>query len=179
MYLHDIHNEMKNECGDAQECECIEEDLDPLRSPLPTGSNDWERGFMESMHKAKRNGWTLSEKQIAVIDRIRSEEEGYPSYEFCPHGVLIYSEDPYDPVEDCMACVMEEERRNYAHMTEEQIEAFQDWASEVLGDRDVMSGSYGSVPTFRGPCPLSYNSSGYSGGGYHVVINEQTGMRDD
>ena len=55
MDLTDIHAEMANECGDAQERIAMEEvELDPLRTPLPRGSNSWEQDFMETMRKARK-----------------------------------------------------------------------------------------------------------------------------
>ena len=172
MDMYDIHQEMKNDCGDAQERIAMEEELDPLRSPLPTGGNEWERGFMESMQRAKRLGWTLSEKQIATLDRIRADEDCDDVCFTCEdYGVM------------CDSCLAEHEaqhlkeiEQDYAHMSEEEIEAFQEWAVE-MSHPDVQSGSYGSVGGYVGACPLSYNSSGYSGGrGYHVEVCKQTGV---
>ena len=172
MDLYDIHQEMKNDCGDAQERIAMEEEVqDPLRSPLPTGGNEWEKGFMESMKKAKKYGWELSTKQIETLERIRGDED--------------YYKDDYEPQcrqcieeqQQCRSCFMEEIEDDTAHMSDAEMDAWNDYAVNVLGDRDVMSGSYGSVGGFRGACPLSYDSSGYSGGrGYVVEVCKRTGM---
>jgi len=174
MDLYAIHQEMKNDCGDAQERIAMEGDIDPLRSPLPTGGNEWEVGFMESMRKAKRLGWTLSDKQIETLEGIRDKEERNEWDNGC--GMC-------DEWGMCDSCLAEHEaqhdkeiERDYAHLSEEEIEAFQDYATNVLGDRDAMSGSYGSVGRFKGPCPLSYDASGYSSGwGYAVKVCKRTG----
>ena len=72
----------------------------------------------------------------------------------------------------CGECHVAQAERDTAHMTSEELSAFNEWASEVLGDRDVMSGSYGSVPSYRGACPLWYDRSGYSRGrGYQVYVD--------
>tara|TARA_R100000152_G_C6717227_1_gene143795 strand:+ start:266 stop:802 length:537 start_codon:yes stop_codon:yes gene_type:complete len=177
MDLYEIHQEMKNECGDAQERFAMEEELDPLRSPLPKGGNEWEKGFMESMKKAKKYGWTLSPKQIATVDRIRSDEE-YERKEREEYYASLCSTCEMEGY-TCSACREKEEEADMGHMSAEEREAWYDFCENVLADRDVMSGSYGSVPSFRGACPLSYNSSGYSGGrGYHVKINKYTGMTE-
>ena len=156
MYLHDIHNEMKNECGDAQE---REEVIDPLRAPLPEGSNDWERGFMKSMHKAKKYNWTLSQKQIETLERIRGQEEDEMDFEV----EECYQCDEYGTCDDCHEKRIEED---YGHMNAAQRERWNAFANDVLNDRDLMSGAYGRVPIYRGACPKSYDSRGFSTGGW-------------
>ena len=104
----DIQHEMRLENGDEQE-----RMVDPLRSPLPTGSNEWERGFMESMRKAKRNGWRLSAKQIATLDRIRDAE------------AVCASDWEYEPTwEEDEDARLKDWEADHAHMTPEQIKDF-------------------------------------------------------
>ena len=156
--------EMKNECGDAQERIAMEEvELDPLRSPLPTGLNAWEESFMETMHKAKKYGWKLSSKQIEILDRIRADEEDH-----CPFCTR------HRYCQDCRDEQYEEDMRKHeeatSHMTVEEIDNFNDYMVEV-NHRDVQSGSYGNVLRYRGACPTWYDSSGYSNGrGYQVYV---------
>ena len=172
MDLTDIHAEMKNDCGDAQERIAMEEvDLDPLRNPLPKGSNDWEQDFMKTMHKAQKYGWRLSDKQIQTLNRIRAEEEelAYFDNDACPDCVFEGG--------TCRWCYEDEIDREiaeheaaYSHMTQEQRDNFNDYMVEV-SHRDVQSGSYGNVRRFRGPCPTWYESSGYSDGrGYQYYF---------
>ena len=109
----DIQHEMRLENGDEQE-----RMVDPLRSPLPTGSNEWERGFMESMRKAKRNGWRLSAKQIGILNRIRDEEEDNEVFD-------CYIGEWREPTwEEDEAARLEEWEADHAHMTPEQIKDF-------------------------------------------------------
>ena len=159
MYLHDIHNEMKNECGDAQE---RKEVIDPLRAPLPEGNNDWEIGFMKTMRKAKKYGWTLSEKQINTLERIREEEEYREREELRREGLCHH----HNHLGDCDQCHDERIEADFGHMSEAELERWNAFARDVLDDRDVMSGAYGPVPIFCGPCPKSYDSSGYSRGSW-------------
>ena len=148
MDLTDIHMEMKNDCGDLQERLAMEEvELDPLRNPLPQGSNAWEEDFMETMRKAQKYGWKLSDKQIRTLDRIRDQYEEIEEQ---------YEEDERDRYQ-------REEEEATAHMTKEEQDRFYEYMEEV-NHRDVQSGSYGSVRAFRGPCPTWYDSSGYSNG---------------
>ena len=178
MDMYEIHQEMKNDCGDAQERIAMEEELDPLRSPLPTGRNEWEKGFMESMKKAKQFGWTLSDKQIETLDNIRFEQGERGRYESERCGECEWLGTRCGECErEAERLHMEEWERDFAHMSEKEIEDFQDYASTVLDDRDAMSGSYGSVGRFKGPCHLSYDESGYSNGyGYAVKVSKRTGM---
>jgi len=179
MDLYDIHNEMKNECGDAQESIAMEEVQDPLRSPLPTGENEWEQGFMQSMRKAKKYGWTLSDKQIETLDRIRANEEHTRYQMEIENEMRCRGCEEAGWGQQCRACIVAEREADTAHMSDAELDAWEEYAVNVLGDRDVMSGSYGSVSGFRGACPLSYDSSGYSGGrGYAVKVNRATGMVD-
>ena len=171
MDLTDIHAEMKNDCGDLQERLAMEVvELDPLRNPLPEGSNDWEQDFMKTMRKAQKYGWKLSDKQIQTLDRIRANEEEVENYDVCPDCEFEGG--------TCRWCYEDEIDRDiaereaaYSHMTEEERNAFDEYMSEV-SHRDVQSGSYGNVGRFRGPCPTWYDSSGYSNGrGYQVYVD--------
>jgi len=114
----DIKNEMRLENGDDQE---RMQDLDPLRSPLPVGRTHWERDFMDSMLKAKKNGWRLSDKQIEVLDRIRAEAFGTPPCFDCFCGEW---REPTD--EEDEAAREAEWDADHAHMTPEQIKDFYD-----------------------------------------------------
>ena len=181
MDLTDIHAEMKNDCGDAQERIAMEAELtyeryeggqvelDPLRNPLPEGSNAWEQDFMKTMRKAQKYGWKLSDKQIQTLNRIRANEEDYEDNDVCPDcefegGTCRWC------YEDEIDREIAEREAAYSHMTEEQRNAFNEYMSEV-SHRDVQSGSYGNVGRFHGPCPTWYDSSGYSNGrGYQVYV---------
>ena len=170
MDLTDIHAEMKNDCGDLQERFAMEVvELDPLRNPLPEGSNDWEQDFMKTMRKAKKYGWQLSDKQIQTLDRIRANEEDYDD-DLCPECVELRGQ--------CRWCYEEEIDREikeheagYSHMTEKERNDFNDYMSEI-SHRDVQSGSYGNVRRYRGKCPTWYDPSGYSNGnGWQIYVD--------
>ena len=83
----------------------------------------------------------------------------------------------------CETCFEEKiasEEKQYAadtaHMTSEQIDDFHAYMEEI-SHRDVASGSFGSVRGFRGPCPLSYDSSGYARGRGYAVYVDRSGMK--
>lgn len=171
MDLTDIHAEMKIDCGDAQERIAMEEvELDPLREPLPHGGNAWEQDFMETMRKARKYGWTLSSKQVSILNRIRANEEDYYDDDACPDCIDLGGTCRWCH-EDEIDREIKEQEAAYSHMTQEQRDNFNDYMSEV-SHRDVAGGAYGNVRRFCGPCPTWYDSSGYSNGrGYQVYVD--------
>ena len=166
MDLTDIHAEMANECGDAQERIAMEEvELDPLRTPFQGVLTPWEQDFMETMRKARKYGWTLSSKQVSILDRIRAAEEEAEEMALMAESMLPWD---FDYEDDPQGYHARQEEEATAHMTEEEIERFYAYMEEV-SHPDVAGGAYGNVRRFRGKCPTWYDSSGYSNGrGYQV-----------
>ncbi len=142
---------------------------------IPFGNGDgseFQTKFLESMRKAKTYGWTLSANQNAKLADIIAQQayndeiENSRCYRCEYEGGL------------CETCFDEKialEEKQYAadtaHMTCEQLDDFHAYMEEI-NHRDVASGSFGSVRSFSGPCPLSYDPRGYAHGqGYAVYVD--------
>ena len=140
--------------------------------PFSGNGSEWEKNFLESMRKAKKYGWTLSAKQHAKLADIILQAEIKAKFEYDDDFCFDCEQGSCNTCED--EKIAREEKQyaaNTAHMTREQIDDFNAYMEEI-NHRDVASGSFGSVRGFRGPCPLSYDSSGYARGlGYAVYVD--------
>jgi hypothetical protein len=140
--------------------------------PYSGDGSEFQENFLESMRKAKKYGWTLSPKQHAKLADIIAQQ----AYDAEIEDSKCYLCDSVGGMcEDCYEEMVAEEERQFAadtaHMTREQIDDFQDYMSEI-SHPDVASGSFGSVRSFCGPCPLSYDASGFARGqGYAVYVD--------
>ena len=144
--------------------------------PYSGDGSEFQENFLESMRKAKKYGWTLSPKQHAKLTTIISQQ----AYDEEMENRCYVCEDEGGMCETCFEEKIAREEKQYAadtaHMTSEQIDDFHAYMEEI-SHRDVASGSFGSVRGFRGPCPLSYDSSGYARGRGYAVYVDRSGMK--